>query len=135
MGGNKRKFSSTRRKNRYFSGNRFTGKKTKTNDDVPTDEGNQTQGTSHKGTRSETKLAGETPEVPESVYNQLPGNRIMDMDILNSVFELLPCPSCNKQMLELNETRRNGLAFDMILQGQGCDWSHVFLNTKRAEHS
>ena len=59
----------------------------------------------------------------------------MDMDILNYVFELLPCLSCNKQMLELNETRRNGLAFDMILQGQGCDWSHAFLNTKKAGHS
>ena len=31
--------------------------------------------------------------------------------------------------------KREEIAFDMILQCQGCDWSHVFLNTKKAGHS
>ena len=84
MGGNKRKFSSTRRKKRYFTGNRFTGKKTMylLMREIKLRE-------RHKGTRSETKLAGKTPEVPESVYNQLLGNRIMDMDLFLSCYPAL----------------------------------------------
>ena len=46
------------------------------------------------------------------------GNRIIDMDILRSVINLLPCPSCKRVTTEVSEvdSKRKGLASFLLVQ-------------------
>ena len=132
MGGSRRKFGASRRKKRSFGNNQYSknAKKAKSNTGAA-----ETQEQEVHATASGSKLAGKSPVADEIDDGSIQGNRIMDMSILSSVFELLPCPKCGKVMLDLCELKRDGMASHMKLECVCCGWSHDFINTKKTRQS
>ena len=94
MGGNKRKFSSKRRVKRTFSSNQHIKQK-KNVVEQRSDEMMQIVDANVPGpsniTVSESKLSGKLLESSTS-QEHLQGNRIFDVEPLESVFKMLPCP-------------------------------------------
>ncbi|GBM05563.1 hypothetical protein AVEN_94827-1 [Araneus ventricosus] len=97
------KYRTKRTKNRSFHGNRFT---------------NANQSVEEPATASPSKLImNDCAELKDEVNgrNELKGNRIMDIFILNCVFAALCCPECLKTGLKLTEDSRFGLCSDFAL--------------------
>ena len=90
-------------------------------------------------TLSASKLSGKIQKIAPAVVDDVKkpqGNRMVDMDLLFVVFELLCCPSC-KSYLKLFEENRYGLACELKLKccNSKCYWEHVFYNTKKTQRA
>ena len=66
----------------------------------------------------------------------LNGNRIIDMEILSKVFEVLNCPVCDRSHLKLNErmSMKMGLAYLLYVQCE-CGYSYDFYTSKSSAHN
>jgi len=58
------------------------------------------------------------------------GNRFMNMDILSGVFFPLSCPECKDTSSIRFQQKKEGLAFELQLNCQSCDW---FTSKKRKQ--
>ena len=71
-------------------------------------------------------------------HEPITGYRLMDMEILASIFCLLLCPSCCKRHLKLSEmnSKRKGLTSLLFLQCQNCSYFEEFCTSlsKRTIH-
>lgn len=117
-----------RSKKRKFTGNKYTNE-------------NRIQvvsaGCSDVNTASSSKLeavkdvsASENSEIIE-----LCGNRIMDIEILVSVFAILCCPLCFQNKLSLIEDSRFGLCSNFELKCRNCPFSKGFTSSKKVNKS
>ena len=68
--------------------------------------------------------------------NNITGNRVMDMTILNSVVSCLACPECfaiDKLILEDVCTKKKGLASYLCIKCGACGYSRHFYSSKMIE--
>ena len=63
--------------------------------------------------------------------NSITGYRLIDLEILNSVFSTLRCPECMSSELSLseNEKKRKGLASCLYVRCSACDYSKEFYSS------
>ena len=75
-------------------------------------------------------------EIAADGVNNITGNRIMDMTILNSVVSCLACPECfaiDKLILEDLCTKKKGLASYLCIKCGACGYSRHFYSSKMIE--
>ena len=68
-----------------------------------------------------------------TAHESITGYRIVDMEILSSVFSLLSCPSCDgKSVFNLSDivSERKGLASHLLLKCKMCSYSHEFYTSR-----
>ena len=82
-------------------------------------------------TSTEAKLKRKLPKVKENTCKIPHGNRLMDMGVLSSVFQVVACPNCSNTKHELSESKKNELASQMDLKCSKCLWNHSFCNSKK----
>ena len=117
------------RKRRGFCGNK--GKKdTDVNSDVNIDNSvdndcgdpNNISGLSaNTSTASDKKVVPIEVSTPNSP-NSITGNRIIDMEILSSIVNMLACPSCKSVNMKVSEiySKKKGLASFLFFQCNSC---------------
>ena len=71
-------------------------------------------------------------QVPTTETVEIEGNRIIDVQILSSIFGMLSCPDCQQQSIEMDETKKQGAAHEIKLSCQ-CGWEHKFWTSKKAK--
>ena len=142
-GKDSRSFRLTKRKKRKFAGNQFP----KSVADTPAVNVNITEQEEQMSmvvdneipgpslTSTEAKLEGKLPKVKENTCKILLGNRFMDMEVLSSVFQVVACPNCSNNKLELSESKKNGLASQMDLKCSKCLWNHSSCNSKKTQRA
>ena len=72
-------------------------------------------------------------EIAAEGVNNITGNRIMDMTILNSVVSCLACPECfaiDKLILEDMCTKKKGLGSYLCIKCGACGYSRHFYSSK-----
>lgn len=62
----------------------------------------------------------------------LQGNRIIDVEILSSVFSKLACPECETTSLRLEESSQQGISFAYVVVCDACAFEHSFQSSKKA---
>lgn len=65
----------------------------------------------------------------------LQGNRIIDMEILSSVFAMLACPECKNTSLSLEECSQHGISFSYAVVCGACAYVHSFESSKKTGSS
>ncbi|KAH8033507.1 hypothetical protein HPB51_013390 [Rhipicephalus microplus] len=65
----------------------------------------------------------------------LQGNRIIDMEILSSVFAMLACPECKNTSLSLEERSQHGISFSYAVVCGACAYVHSFESSKKTGSS
>ena len=140
------KFNSKRRRRRRFFGNQYTSsdeqssriesKNTacleddKHGESQPVHELRPSLDDSFQSCASFDKLNDNNVVVPDEkagVY----GYRMIDLNILNSVFKLLCCPECQSEDLGLHEIGNQGSARNLQLKCSGCEWIHHFWTSNK----
>lgn len=113
-------------KKRKFRGNRYTVAEQSTPVDSPSD----------NKTASSSKLEGnqEVFRVENSDINEICGHRIVDIDILISVFAVLCCPVCFNEKLSLIEDSQFGLCSNFLLKCNKCSFTKGFASSKKVNN-
>ena len=106
---------------------------------LPADNGEKS-GPSHQTkftTISEERLSGKTERIvvseSEESSNQLTGYRIIDIEVLKSVLEVIAsCPKCDSKV-KLLQTKKQGLSFEfqVACQQNDCDFFHSSWTSKK----
>lgn len=156
----KKKFRSGRSKKRKFTGNTYTRRKeleskeasadqesVERSDEVVSDEtdasrSNVSLPATSSSFASQGKVRGLSNEEskPESSASdvdsaEMEGFRFVDMAVLGSIFELLLCPICKKNHVELEEDNERKMGFASLLfvkcPGKKCGFIKRFYSSSR----
>ena len=129
---------SSRSRKRKFKGNQFSQPKAKSLKSVELEEEDeQIDRTSASSKKLQPKQPkAEKKETKPKVQNEKPdisGYRLVDMEVLASVFELMPCKDCGEFSLTLSEVSfmRKGCSSCLRLFCTSCGWKHSFYTSKK----
>ena len=68
-------------------------------------------------------------------HEPITGYRLMDMEILASIFCLLLCPSCCKRHLKLSEMNSKKKGLSSLLLCQNCSYFEEFCTSRSKDNS
>lgn len=131
---------SSRSRKRKFRGNQFSQPKKKSLKSLELNEDDdQIDHISASSKKLQPKLPKDGKRETESkVENEKPrisGYRLVDMEVLAAVFELMPCPcnDCGEFSLTLSEVSfmRKGCSSCLRLFCASCGWKHSFYTSKK----
>ena len=90
-----------------------------------------------EGTVSHAKMNPITVVDNENGQEILTGNRIIDMDVLSSLFNVVASPECCRTGLVQQQIKKQGLAFKMKLtcHNSACEWEHEYWTSKKKPKS
>ena len=150
MGGADRvKHTTKYRRARKFYGNRYAAKKDPKSCSLSEDTNDKVQpmqiqknGDTLSANSSTNTLASNSSvsyrkiipievSTPKKNYSNIYGNRIIDVEILSDIFQLLCCPTCHLPQLKLGEniSKKKGLASLLYLECV-CGYSSEFYTSK-----
>lgn len=117
-----------RSKKRKFTGNQHI---------IPSKSETVTVDCSDRNTASSSKLQSKKDVSLDesSKINELCGSRIMDIEILVSVFAMLSCSVCFNSKLSLTEDSRFGMCSNFLIKCNNCSFSKGFASSKKMNKS
>lgn len=114
------KYRTKRRRQRKFVGNQHTKHRPAVED----------MNTSVSASARKLGTTEQDCDIPLQA-SPLEGNRIVDMEILCSVFSSLACPECKSTSLNLNERARCGVSFTYGVMCDSCGFECAFQSSKK----
>ena len=134
---------------RRFSGNRYTKKSSNEVEDeqpqqtqpfeatnlLPTGTIDSTSSSSPtRSTVSSSKVQTIQTDTPKQTDSKITGYRIIDVELLSDVIEMLCCPACKMSNLRLHESfsKKKGLASFLTLKCESCDFENEFSSSRQA---
>lgn len=132
----------SRPKKRKFQGNRFSdsSKKARVVASSNTDSAGQSTSTEAGENRSASarKIHIGSSQNPSQCRPKVTGYRLIDMELLSDVFQLINCKECGESacfVLEDEPRERKGSASHLRLRCEECAWVYTFYTSKKVQHS